>query len=206
MGIRMSLSFPMFFCRLATLSEFILPLVLCQCVLSCYVTRVAVRVCFYLPCACLCTGDARHGTSIVPNNFLYVPTVTGSFYFAVSFSLIIPPDFLLSSSFASLHRLFVHSLNSFSCLCPFCLLLPAAHGAVNSPTLSIHFSSINVLFLLLFVPTISQIIASLPSSNFLTITGPVLLVATQMFCISGIFSFLEIVASLKADLTTVEPA
>lgn len=167
------LNFPLFLCRLTRLSEFILTHVLCRYGLSCSVACVPVCLCFYLPCACLCTGGARHGTPSVPNNFLCVLTVTGSIYFAVSFSLITPPDFLLSSSFASLHRLFVHSLNSFSCLCPFCLLLQSAHGAVNSPTLSIHFSSINLLFLLLFVRAISQIIASLPSSNFLTITGPV---------------------------------
>jgi hypothetical protein len=169
----MSLNFLLFFCRLARLSELIWSHVLCRCGLSCSVACVPVCLCFYLPCACLCTGGARHGTLSVPNNFLCVLKVTGSFYLAVSFSLIIPPDFLLSSSFASLHRLFVRSLNSFSCLCPLCLLLQTAHGAVNSPTLSIHLSTINLLFLLLFVRAISQIIASLPSSNFLTITGPV---------------------------------
>ena len=164
----MSLNFPLFICRLTRLSEFILSHVLCQCDLSCSVACVPVCLCFYLPCACLCTGGARHGTPSVPNNFLCVLAVTGSFHFAVSFSLIIPPDFLLSSSFASLHHLFVHSVNSLSCFCPFCLLLQAAHGALNS-----HYSSIHLLFLLLFVRAISQIIASLPSSNFRTITGPV---------------------------------
>lgn len=152
----MSFNFPLFFCRLARLSEFILSLVLCQCGLSCSVACVPVCLFFYLPCACLCTGGARHGTPSVPNIFFCVFTGTGSFYFAVSFSLIIPPDFLLSSSFASLHRLFVHSLNSFICLCPFCLLLQAAHGAVNSPTLSIHFSSSNLLSLVVCTSHISD--------------------------------------------------
>jgi len=152
----MSLNFPLFFCLLPRQSEFILSLVLCQYGLSCSVAYVHMCLFFCLPCACICTGGARHGSPSVPNNFLCVLTVTGSFYYAVSFSLIIPPDFLLSSYFASLDGLFVHSLNSSSCLFPFCLSLKAAHGAVNSPTLSIHFSSINLLSLVICTSHISD--------------------------------------------------
>lgn len=152
----MSLNFPLFFCRLTRQSELVLSLVLCQYGLSCSVACVHVCLFFCLPCACSCTGGAHHGCPSVPNNFLCVLTVLGSFYFAVSFSLIIPPDILLSSPFASPHGLFVHSLNSFRCLCLFCLSLQAAHGAVNSPTLSIHFSSINLLSLVVCTSHISD--------------------------------------------------